>query len=224
MSQSLAVVGGAGPTLGAALCDVLTAQRYTPLALSRSRPSDISAEWLPCDLTQADEVAAVMNRIEREHGAVHSYIHNLGEFSHQPFLQTDADAFERLWHVNCESAFNAARALLPAMLERGEGNIVLVGATASTRGSAEFSAFAASKFALRGLAQSLAREFGPRGIHVAHVIIDGVMWSERAQNWGMQPSQCLQPAAVAETIVHVIGQPRDAWTHELDIRPHQESF
>ena len=100
-----------------------------------------------------------------------------------------------------------------------------IGATASVKASAGFSAFGSAKFALRGLAQSLARELGPRGIHVAHLIIDGVMWGERAdERFQMQREQCLDPESVARTCLHLLEQERSAWTHELDVRPDVETF
>ena len=110
------------------------------------------------------------------------------------------------------------------MLENGGGEIIFIGATASMKGNAGFSAFASAKFALRGLAQSLAREFAPQGVHVAHLVIDGVMWGERAKNWGMTMEQCIKPKAVAETVLHLVQQDNSAWTFELDLRPDVENF
>ena len=224
MNQPVVVIGGVGAILGVSLCDTLAERGYRVIALSRSPLHLDSAEWVQCDLTDAHAVAATFGSIASNHDGINAYIHNLGQFAHQPFLSSSAEQFAQLWTVNCLSAFHAASAVLPLMLNNSQGSIVFTGATASTKGSAEFSAFASAKFALRGMAQALAREFGPRGIHVAHVIIDGVMWSQRARNWGMDKQQCLQPQAVATTIWHLLEQDRSAWTHELDIRPDVESF
>lgn len=229
MNKSVAVVGGAGLTLGLALCDALAANGYQVVALSRTndvaqKTKSSQVTFMPCDLTDEGQVFATIREIEENIGHIATYIHNLGGIGRARFLESDAQQFEQLWKVNCLSAYHAAKAVIAEMIDNSGGSIVFVGATASLKGNAEFSAFAAAKFALRGLAQSLAREFGPEGIHVAHVIIDGVMWSERAQGWGMKPEQCLQPESVAKTICHLVQQDRSAWTHELDVRPDVEHF
>ncbi|MGD8569045.1 MAG: SDR family NAD(P)-dependent oxidoreductase [Gammaproteobacteria bacterium] len=229
MKKSVAIVGGAGPTLGLALCDALTESGYQVVALSRTneggqKTKSSQVKFMPCDLTDEGQVFATIREIEENVGHIETYIHNLGGIARARFLESDARQFEQLWKLNCLSAYHASKAVIAEMIDNSGGNIVFVGATASLKGNAEFSAFAAAKFALRGLAQSLAREFGPEGIHVAHVVIDGVMWSERAQGWGMKPEQCLQPKSVANTICHVVQQDRSAWTHELDIRPDVERF
>ena len=111
------------------------------------------------------------------------------------------------------------------MLEQGNGSILFTGATASIRAGGNFAAFASAKFALRGLAQSLAREFDPQGIHVAHVIIDGLIWGQPAKHLHKaQEGDCLKPEAIAEVYLNIIEQDSSAWTHELDLRPHSESF
>jgi NAD(P)-dependent dehydrogenase (short-subunit alcohol dehydrogenase family) len=229
MNNPVAVIGGAGPVLGLALCNVLAAHGYRVVSLSRSEMPDLKGLDLEithrqCDLTDGNQVFAVIRDIEENIGHISTYIHNLGDFAHAPFLESDSRQFEQLWRVNCLSAYHAAKAVIAEWIDNNGGTIVFVGATASIKGNAEFSAFASSKFALRGMAQSLAREFGPEGIHVAHVVIDGVMWGHGAESWGMKPEQCLQPGAVAGTILHLIRQDRSAWTHELDIRPDMERF
>lgn len=234
MGKAVAVVGGVGPTLGVALCHRLSENGYQVVALSRHDPASDNTpgrtQQLPqvtyqtCDLTDAKNVFARIREIEETVGHIATYIHNVGDFAQAPFLESDAQQFEQLWKVNCLSAYHAAKAVIAEMVDNSGGSLVFVGATASVKGNAQFSGFSASKFALRGLAQSLAREFGPEGIHVAHIIIDGVMWNPRAQSWGMTQEQCLEPQAVAQTICQVIEQDRSAWTHELDIRPDRETF
>jgi len=126
-------------------------------------------------------------------------------------------------HVPGRGAWHTA--VLPGMLEAKHGSLLFIGATASIKAGANFSAFGCAKFALRGLAQSLARELGPEGIHVAHLVIDGVIWGERAENeFKIQRANCLEPESVACTCLHLIDQERSAWTHELDIRPDVETF
>ena len=115
--------------------------------------------------------------------------------------------------------------VIPHMAERGRGTIVLTGATAGLRGGANFSAFASAKFALRGLAQSLAREFGPQGIHVAHVVLDGLIDEvQTEQRFGTSAACRMSPAAIAQAYLGLVRQDRCAWTHELDLRPFSESF
>ena len=123
------------------------------------------------------------------------------------------------WRTGCFAGFLVGRAAAASMLSRGSGTIIFSGATGSLRGGAEFAAFASPKFALRALAQSMARELGPKGIHVAHVVLDGMIAQEDS------PSESLlQPAAIAETFYQLHRQNRSAWTHELDLRPSSEKF
>lgn len=229
MNKPVVVIGGVGPTLGFALCNALTSQGYYVVSLSRSEMpvqqglnQDIT--HIKCDLMNENELFTTIRNIEENLGHISTYIHNLGDFAQAPFLESDAQQFEQLWRVNCLSAYHAAKVLIAEWIDNSGGTIVFVGATASVKGNAEYSAFASSKFALRGMAQALAREFGPEGIHVAHVVIDGVLWGHRAERWGMKPELCIKPDAVASTILHLIQQDRSAWTHELDIRPNTENF
>jgi len=229
-----AVVAGLGAGLGSALCRRLAAAGYRVAGLARSDTvgaallEELGEErFLPlsCDLTDAAQVDAAVGEVEARFGPVDAYIHNVARLHRQAFVETAPGEFESMWRSICLSAVLGTQRVLPAMLERGRGSLLLMGATASVKAGADFSAFAAGKFALRGLAQSLARELGPRGIHVAHLIIDGVMWSERARDsFGMTEAQCLDPDAVAGTCLHLLEQQRSAWTHELDIRPDVETF
>ena len=224
MSKPVAVVGGVGHTLGLALCKTLSANGYQVVGLARSETLHKEVTCIKCDLNNENEVFRTIREIEENVGHISTYIHNLGDFAHAAFLESDQGQFEQLWKTNCFSAYHAAKAVIAEMIDNSGGNIIFIGATASIKGNAEYSAFASSKFALRGLAQSLAREFGPEGIHIAHIIIDGVMWGHHAETWGMNAEQCLKPESVANTILHVIQQDRSAWTHELDIRPDIENF
>ena len=229
-----AVVAGIGRGLGEALCRQLADAGYRVAGLARTatrgealRETLGSDRFLPlrCDVTDAAQVDAAMSQVETRFGPATVYVHNAAQFHMQPFVQTDPKEFESLWRTLCLGAVHGAQRVLPAMLEAKHGSLLFIGATASVKAGASFSAFGAAKFALRGLAQSLAREFGPQGIHVAHLVIDGVMWGERARDeFNMAEAQCLDPQAVAHTCLHLLQQDRSAWTHELDIRPDVERF
>jgi NAD(P)-dependent dehydrogenase (short-subunit alcohol dehydrogenase family) len=178
-----------------------------------------------CDVTDTNAVQSVFDRIAAQHGPVQNLIYNAHELFIGPFAETNAETFERIWRVNTLGAFLCAQAAIPQMMLSGGGAVVFSGATASWRGGARFAAFASSKFALRGLAQSLARECGPQNIHVAHVIIDGLIWGPAARDrHKAEEARCLNADAVAETIMALIAQPRQAWTQEVDLRPATERF
>ena len=119
----------------------------------------------------------------------------------------------------------SARSVIPNMLAAGKGTIIFTGATAALKGNPRFAAFASAKFALRGLAQSLAREFGSEGIHVIHSVLDGIIWGPQAQaRFNVKRENCLDADAIAKSYIQLINQPRSAWTHEFDMRPFNEKF
>ncbi len=157
-------------------------------------------------------------------------VHNAGGNRPAPFLQVDPKVYEEHWRAHAFGAFLLAQAALPRMLERRTGTLIFTGATGSLRGRANFSPFASAKAALRMTAQSLAREFGQKGIHVAHVIIDGAIEGDRVKQavpnatarFGEQGM--LDPERIAETYLMLHRQQRSAWTHELDLRPWSEAF
>jgi NADP-dependent 3-hydroxy acid dehydrogenase YdfG len=230
----VAVIAGIGSGFGEAMCKRLIEEGYQVAGLSRS------TEWgmtlaeelgndhylhLACDLTYADQVNAAISEVEKQLGRVNAYIHNVARLHFQPFVETDPYVFESLWRTVVLSAVHGSQRVLPGMLENNKGMLLFIGATASVNVSVNFSAFGSAKFALRGLAQSLAREFGPQGVHVSHVLIDGVIWGKRArETFKMSQDQCVDPKALAETCMHLIKQDRSAWTNELDLRPDVEKF
>ena len=229
------VIGGAGPGLGAELCSVLTGKGYRVITLSRSlefttglaqRFSGNAGQIIPmaCDLTDEKDVETVFRQLHTQIGPTHAYIHNPSNPLRRAFQDMHAREFEDLWRLTCYSALLCSRQVLPVMLAQGEGAVIFTGATASVRGNKEFSAFASAKFALRGLAQALAREYAPKGIHIVHSVIDGVMWPHRAEEFGMPRKACVDAGNVAEMYLQLIEQKRSAWTHELDIRPYTEAF
>jgi NAD(P)-dependent dehydrogenase (short-subunit alcohol dehydrogenase family) len=222
------LITGMAEGLGASIARAFAADGYDVIGLARrasSPPPAIAGgayTYLRCDLTDAAEVAAVVAP-HAERIAV--LVHNAHALLIKPSLEITPGEFEQVWRVVCFGAMVAARAVLPAMLARGTGAIVFTGATASRRGGAKFSAFASAKFALRGLAQSLAREYGPRGVHVAHVVIDGLIdAAQTTQRFGPAASGRIAPDAVAAAYVGLVRQHRSAWTHELDLRPSSETF
>lgn len=229
-----AIVAGVGSGLGVTLCRQLADMGYRVAGLSRSEATfgvlldSLSADiFMPvcCDITDTAHMDRAVSQVKERFGPVSVYIHNAAQLHRQGFLETDSEIFESLWRTTCLGAVHGVQRVLPDMLEAGSGTLLFIGATASVKAGAGFSAFSSAKFALRGLSQSLARELGPQGIHVAHLVIDGVMWGARARDsFAMNPSQCLDPLAVSKTCRHLIEQDRSAWTYELDLRPDVESF
>lgn len=231
--RPVAVIAGIGPGLGSALVRELHGRGYLVAGLARHGTVGEALEdalgerffYMPADVADAESLRTAIAEAEANYGPIAVYIHNASMLSRKPFLELTSGEFDEVWRVSCCGAMVGASAVLPGMLRLERGTILFTGATAAVRGGAQFGAFASAKFALRGLAQSLAREFQPQGIHVAHVIIDGIILSERAEKvWGMQPEQCLAPASIARQYMALIDQPRDAWSHELDLRPASERF
>lgn len=189
-----------------------------------------SAEAVVADVTVAAEQAQVFERVGRRDGRLACVIYNAGNNSLTPFADLTPEEFESYWRVCCFGGFLAARHALPILSAQRSGSLLFTGASASLRGKPAFGHFASAKGALRNLAQALAREYGPSGVHVAHVIIDGVVNGDRAQSiFGgyletLGPGETLDPAAVAEAFWSIHAQPRSAWTHELDLRPFSESW
>jgi NAD(P)-dependent dehydrogenase (short-subunit alcohol dehydrogenase family) len=181
------------------------------------------------DVTRAEDVAR-FGSVASEAGPISVAVSNAGGNSPAPFLDVTQAAFEQHWREHALGGFLLAQAVLPKMLEQGAGTLIFTGATGSVRGSARFSLFAAAKGALRNMAQSVAREFGPKGIHVAHVIVDGVIHGDRANAMMADlqsrfgPDGMLEPDHIAENYLTLHRQHRSAWTHELDLRPWSEKF
>jgi NAD(P)-dependent dehydrogenase (short-subunit alcohol dehydrogenase family) len=232
-----AVILGAGPGLGAALARRfagegfsvgLMARREEGLARIRQGIENGGGTALPvsADATDPSSIAAAFERVRDEIGDPEVFVYNAGAFQMGGVLEVSPERFDECFEINCAGAFYGAREVLPAMLEAGRGTILLTGATASLRGSARFSALAVGKFGLRALAQSMAREFGPQGIHVAHIIIDGQIDTPglRQSSPDREESTMLSPDAIAETYWQLHAQDPTAWTLELDLRPSVESF
>lgn len=183
----------------------------------------------PGDVSKEDDVLAILKYL----GAISQIevgIYNAGNAVWGPTLEATTADFESVWRVGCLGGFIFGREVARSMLPRGRGTILFTGASASLRGKAAFAAFAAAKAGLRVVSQSFARELGPKGIHVAHVIIDGSINGEKinqrfpdmAERKG--PDGLLVPEAIADVYWHVHSQHRSAWTQEIDVRPYTEAF
>ncbi len=234
MDRPVAVVAGAGPGLGRALAQrfVQGGLRVAMLARDAERLASLAASIGPdarpigCDLTDPGAVETAFDRIDRELGTPQCVIFNAGAYRRGTVLETAPQDFLACWKTGCYAGFLVGQQSARRMAERGSGTILFTGATASLRGSAGFANLASPKFALRALAQSMARELGPRGVHVAHVIIDGQIDSAArgGADAARAPDARLAPAAIAECYWQLHGQPRSAWTLELDLRPWVERF
>ena len=177
-----------------------------------------------CDVTIPAEVEHLFVAAGERHGAPDIVIFTPSGRVRGPIAELDPAEVERALLTTAFGGFLVGREAARAMAPRGSGTIIFTGASASLKGFPGSAPFAMGKFALRGLAQSLARELGPKGIHVAHVIIDGGILSPNNPNPADQPESRLDPEAIADAYLHLIAQARSAWTHELDLRPWSERF
>ncbi len=236
-NRDIACVVGVGPGLGAALAERFARGGHTVALLARSPrhyeaiASEVNgnggrAHGFECDAGDRESVAAAFTRARDTLGDPSVLVYNAGSYAPGGFLDIDPAGFETAWRVNCYGGFLCAREVLPAMLDTGGGTLLFTGATAALRGGAGFAGLAVGKFGLRALAQSLAREFGPKGVHVAHAVIDGQIAtpSARERQPDRAPETFLAPEDIAEAYWQLYCQPRSAWTLELDLRPHVESF
>ena len=182
------------------------------------------------DARKEEDVVALVDTIEREVGPIEVAVYNIGANVNFPIRETTARVFHKVWEMACFGGFLMGREAAKRMVPRGRGTILFTGASASMRGRSGYAAFASAKHGLRAVAQSMARELGPAGIHVAHAVIDGAIdtawirenFPERAALKG--EDGILNPDAIAENYCQLHRQPRSAWTHELDLRPWMENW
>lgn len=238
MSESkVAAVLGVGPGLGAAIARRFAREGFAVGLMARSEEKLTSLQTeiekdggtalsISADATDPASVTLAFAQVQQKLGNPEIFVYNTGAFQMGGILEITPEQFENNWKANCFGAFLSAQQVLPVMVERGRGTILFTGATASIKGSARFAGLAVGKFGLRALAQSLAREFGPQGIHVAHIIIDGMIDTPRVR--GMAPDRekqtLLSPEGIAETYWQIYLQDPTAWTLELDLRPAVEKF
>lgn len=198
--------------------------------VSQIRAAGGSAEAFVADVTSAGDLSALFDRAKRLGQPVSSVVYNAGNNHMVSFAELSAEDFEANWRVCCFGGFLTAKLAMPILSEQGFGSLIFTGASASLRGKPSFGHFASAKAALRNLAQALAKEYGPKGVHVAHIIIDGVVNGDRAQtNFGtyldkLNEDGALEPAAIADAYWMVHSQHRSAWTHEVDLRPFSENW
>ncbi|MBK6863736.1 MAG: SDR family oxidoreductase [Ideonella sp.] len=206
-----------------------SADKLAPL-VERIRADGGQAVGFASDARKEDEVVALIERIEREVASIEVAVFNIGANVRFAVTETTERVYRKVWEMAALAGFLVGREAAKAMLPRGRGTIVFTGATASLRGGAGYCAFAGAKHALRALAQSMARELGPKGIHVAHSIIDGAIDTafiaeNFPERYASKASEgILDPDAIAEAYWQLHRQPRSAWTHELDLRPWSETW
>ena len=244
MTKPVCLIIGAGDYIGAAIAKRFAAGGYH-VAMGRRRGEMFAALIEEIEAAggaatgytwdaRKEEVAEEMfAKVEADLGPIEICVFNVGGNVRFPILDTTERVFRKVWEMCAYAAFLSGREAARHMVPREKGSIFFTGATASMKGNAGFAAFASGKFALRGLAQSMARELGPKNIHVAHLIIDAgvdtAFVHERIRQSGrdpddLPPDTLMNPSSIAEAYWYLHHQPRDGWTHELDIRPFAETF
>ncbi|MES1185032.1 MAG: SDR family NAD(P)-dependent oxidoreductase [Myxococcales bacterium] len=231
--KKVCVVVGVGPGNGAALARRFSQEGYAVALLARTRDTSgplaeslSDARAYPCDITEEAAVASTFATIERELGPVHTLVYNAGSGVWGTIEDIEVAAFEQAYRVNALGLLLAAKQAIPRMLAQGGGNIVVIGATSSRRGVARTAAFAPAKAAQRSLTESMARHLWPKNIHVALVIIDGVVDLPRTrQMMKDKPDDFfVAPADLAETAFRLTTQPSSAWSFEVEARPFKETW
>ncbi len=239
-SKGACLVVGVGDGVGSAISRAFAAEGYTVCMTRRPRHLDqleaLAAEIghgaraYGVDARQEAEMIALVDRIEVEVGPLEVVVFNIGANVRFGLVETTAQVFSKVWEMACFAGFLTAREAARVMVPRGRGTILFTGASASLRGKEGFSAFASAKAGLRAVAQSAARELGPKGIHVAHIVVDGAIdgvftRSMRDDVQGLlDRDEILKPAEIAANYVWLHDQPRSAWTHEIDLRPWGETW
>jgi NAD(P)-dependent dehydrogenase (short-subunit alcohol dehydrogenase family) len=238
-----AIIIGAGDATGGAIARAFAAEGLTACINRRSRNSEQlealaqsirdqghKSRAFPGDARNEAEMIALFERVEAEVGPVEVAVFNIGANVNFPIAETTVRVYQKVWEMACLGGFLMGREAARHMSPRGRGTIIFTGATASLRGGSGYSAFSGAKAALRMLAQSMARELGPKGIHVAHTVIDGAIDTafikdrHPAFEEAKAADLILSPEAIAANYVMLHKQPRSAWTHELDLRPWGETW
>ncbi|MFV7433038.1 MULTISPECIES: SDR family oxidoreductase [Pseudomonas] len=239
--QKVVLVIGAGDATGGEIAKRFAREGYIACVTRRQadklqplldeiRAAGGQAHGFGSDARKEEEVAALVETIERDIGPIEAFVFNIGANMPCSILEETPRKYFKIWEMACFAGFLTAQAVARRMVQRERGTILFTGATAGTRGAAGFAAFAGAKHALRALAQSMARELGPRNIHVAHVVVDGAIdtafirdtFPERYALKGQDG--ILDPAHIADSYWFLHAQPRDAWTFELDLRPWMERW
>ena len=235
------LVIGAGDATGGAIARRFAREGYIACVTRRSadklqplveaiRAEGGRAQGFASDARKEDDIIKLVDDIEHDVGPIEVMVFNIGANVPSSILEETARKYFKIWEMACFSGFLAGREVARRMVTRGRGTILFTGATAGMRGAANFAAFAGAKHALRALAQSMARELGPKGIHVAHVVVDGAIDTafireNFPERYALKDQDgILNPEHIAENYWYLHTQPRDAWTHELDLRPWIERW
>lgn len=237
------LIVGVGDGLGSAIARAFAAEGLAVCMTRRSRHLDAlealaeeirgaggEAHAYGVDARSEQEMEDLFARVEREVGPLEVVVFNIGANVRFGIRETTSRVFSKVWEMACFAGFLAGREAARVMIPRGRGTILFTGATASVRGREGFAAFAAAKHGLRAVAQSMARELGPQGIHVAHVVVDGaidgvfIRGNRDDVDDLLDRDEILRPEAIAENYVWLHNQQRSAWTHELDLRPWKEAW
>jgi NAD(P)-dependent dehydrogenase (short-subunit alcohol dehydrogenase family) len=237
----VALVIGAGDSTGGAIAKRFAREGLIACVTRRSADklhplvdeiieSGGQAYGFASDARTEEEVIALIEHIERDIGSIEVMVFNIGANVPCSILEETARKYFKIWEMACFSGFLVGREVAKRMVTRERGTMIFTGATAGVRGSAYFAAFSGAKSALRALAQSMARELGPRNIHVAHVVVDGAIDTDFIEQnaphiYALKDQDgILNPDHIAENYWHLHSQKRDAWTHELDLRPWMEKW
>jgi NAD(P)-dependent dehydrogenase (short-subunit alcohol dehydrogenase family) len=225
-----ALIVGTGPGISASLARSLaTAGVQVALAARNVQKLDAlvqetGAQAFAADASDPESVAKLFDQVSERIGGPEIVVYNAGARAHGPLADLDPDVVQKAIAITAFGGFLVTQQAARRMVPQGRGAILLTGATASIKGFAHSASFAMGKFALRGLAQSAARELGPKGIHVAHFIIDGGVRAAHRADPTDKPDSTLDPDAIAQSYVDVLRQPRSAWSHEIELRPWVERF
>ena len=225
-----ALIVGAGQGLSASLARLLAQEGLTVAIAARDTSklaplcAETGARAFACDAQREDQVAQLFAAVGRDVGAPDVVVYNPSARARGPFVELAAADVQRTLQVTAFGGFLVAQQAAKIMLPKRHGAILFTGASASVKGYAQSAPFAMGKFALRGLAQSLARELSPQGIHVAHFVIDGGIRSAARPEDPEHPDALLDPDAIAQSYLDILGQPRSAWTWEIELRPWVERF
>src|SRR5690349_21788360 len=240
-AKGAVIVGGVGKGLGFAVSARFAAAGHPVVMLARSAEklaqftrrigeAGGTAVGRATDLREEEQVVSAFEAVRASFGRIDEAIYNAGAQHRKPMLEITGSTFEKVWRLGCFGAFVFGREAARHMVPQGRGTVLFTGATASMRGGPQFAAFAAAKFGVRAIAQSMAREFGPYGIHVASVVIDGgidmpaIHQRYAAAGQAITEDSLLSPAAIAETYYQIHVQHRSAWTNETELRPFKETF
>jgi short-subunit dehydrogenase len=233
MSRPVAVVTGVGPGTGSAITRRLAASGHAVAMLARNgerlaalEKEVAHAKAYPCDVTDEAQLDTVLAAVQRDLGTPAVLVHNAVGGAFGSFLDIDPKVLAANFQVNTMALLHLARRLAPAMVEAGSGAIIVTGNTSALRGRANFAGFAPTKAAQRILAEAMARELGPKGVHVAYVVIDAVIdvpWARK--RYAEAPdSFFIKPAAIASEVLHLVQQDRSAWSFNVEIRPFGEKW